>query len=196
MRVTILSTLQHIYGIYVPTFLHAQELEKEKEYEDLLLKELKKEQEDPSYIRRHVPPYIRKHAAAHEPVVIQPGINTFDEKTLDRLKKSRAFNGLIEKGDFKINDNPANESYQLKINPNLKNTKEFQEAKDRMNLELKNKAQEQEIANLKNDLNGMKDQIAEMLKLMKSKRSANDKHKTSEPEVINDNPSDDKGPVS
>lgn len=174
MQTIILNTLQHIYGIYVPTLLYAKELEKLEE--------------DPSY--------IKKHAASHDAICLEPGINRIDIITLARLQKSRVFKGLVEKGDLKVDDVAANEAYQLKLNPKLKSSKEYLEAKEKVELELRNKAQQVEINTLKSDLQTVKEQMAEMLKLMKNKRSANDKNKPLEQEKTDDNPSNDQGAVS
>lgn len=144
MKHTVLNVLQHSYTVPVPTAIYAVELKKIKEDKA----------------------YVRKSPAAFTQVVLHPGVNRIDEELFLRLNESRIFKGLLELGSIKCNDSDAEHAYHTKLNPRYESSKEYAEAKAKMDLELKNKALEGTIADLKANQVLLQEQIEELRKLI------------------------------
>lgn len=167
MKITVVSTLQHSYTIYIPTTVYAKEL--------LIA------QEDSTYKITQSPSY--------DIVSIPPGISSLEQTILLRLQNTRVFVGLLAGGSIKINDVSAEDMYQAKLDPHFRSTKEYQAAKKQAELEATNARLHGECAVLKENINVLQLQMAELLNVVKSKKAKKEGG-------FNDNPSDNKDPIS
>lgn len=171
MKSTIVSILQHVYTVYVPTKIYAQELLKKKE----------------------LPDYNIVQSPTHEHICIKPGINSFLPEEVLRLKMTRTFLGLVEKGSVTVNDPSAEDAYLTKLEPNFRNSKEYAAAKKQADLEAVNQVLQKECGELKTGMAELQKQMAAILKSMKNGKAANT---PLDSDKKDDNSGNDKGKVS